>query len=711
MNTEERNRLSAAFESMHQVMVKFFELRILTSAGGESSHKGKIPKEKVQKLIILFEKYAAAERILREDNGGKCPHCDGDHPPYADSLFRETRQFALECSFEQFKCGVCADLGWEHIEEGDCSYDLTSDRFYHIEACTSCDTYDSNKEAVRKHEVDCGCFIFQHDCEHYNSPSFSEQEHKSTQAHSSTPKLLEGSDEIMADLKTTKVENQSDKFKDVGVRFTEKDERPVITLPEGMAYKTARFWLEKIEAEEEKQVSIDHKFPGFYPPDAALALTRAIEQTYGFASQESTFGFFSIIPPATIGIQADIDTVIQIPWGKMTFHGVAGYVNTGVVFVDGMPVMQLAGVVRKGDQSKIEKLVMLTQQILRERSIYRGKAVIIDFSNFNPDDPRFEPMKAPKFMDLSKVNLDDLILSRDVDEMVRTNLFVPIIHTSACRKAGIPLRRGVLLAGPFGTGKTLTAQVTAKLAVQHGWTYIYITDLKQLSQALAFAKNYGPAVIFGEDIDRITDGERDEKLDEYLNALDGVNRKHDEVLTVFTTNNADNINPAMMRPGRIDAIIPIEAPDAEATMALLRKYGRDLLHPDADLTKVGHMLARQIPAVCREVVERSKLRAIPDALDGNPVVTARHLEQAAVEMLSHVKFINPDLEHKPHALEILGTALGSRIGEAIGSLSAFNKDAALRLAREGEGSDAIDVLVKDAVEASETNGNGKHPTP
>lgn len=714
MNQEERVRLTSAFETLHSQLANFLALRLLVQEVGDDLHKGKLSKLAVQKTVLLLDKYTALEMLLRQGDDGKCPHCGKDHAPYSITLFVDLRKFALECSSESINCNYCVDLGWRHVQTGDCEYARTSDNYPHIEKCRECSILPNNSVAVDLHKNDCNCPYFLGQCQSYNSDSFSPTQYNPIPP-STTLLLKESDQEPMAELvKTAKsaiADNlQTDKFKDVGLKHHD-GEKPMILLPEGMEIDTAVYWLSKIKAEQEKEIQIDHAFPGYYPPDAALALHKAIERTWGFASQEGTPGFFRIIPPAMLTIQADIDRTVQVPWGRMTFSGVKGYVDTHIKFVDGMPVMQLAGVIRKGDQDKIEKLVGLIKEILRTESIYRGKAVIIDFSNFSPDDPRFDAMKAPKFMDLQQVNTEDLILSAQVYEMVKTNLFVPVTHTAACRKAKIPLRRGILLAGPFGTGKTLTAQVTAKLATQNGWTYIYITDLKQLPEALAFAKNYGPAVLFGEDIDRVLDGDRNEEMDGYLNSLDGVNRKHDEVLVVFTTNNVDNIHPAMMRPGRIDAIIPIEAPDAAAAMQLLKKYGRGLIDPTANLSDVGRMMAGQIPAVLREVIERSKLRAIRDADGNEPVVTAVHLEQAGREMLAHVHYINPPKTSDAHPLEVLGSAIGNRIQEAmVRRGGSSGGDRLVDLVVRGDGSAAINQLVGDAVEAAKALGNG-HSAP
>ena len=86
-------------------------------------------------------------------------------------------------------------------------------------------------------------------------------------------------------------------------------------------------------------------------------------------------------------------------------------------------------------------------------------------------------------------------------------------------------------------------------------------------------------------------------------------------MVLFTSNNADHIHEAMRRPGRIDTFIKIDPPDALAVDKLLRLYGRGRIAASEDLREVCTMLAGQIPAVVREVVERAKLAAVARADD------------------------------------------------------------------------------------------------
>src|SRR5262249_9702485 len=112
--------------------------------------------------------------------------------------------------------------------------------------------------------------------------------------------------------------------------------------------------------------------------------------------------------------------------------------------------------------------------------------------------------------------------------------------------------------------KTLTAYVTAKKSSSNNWTFIYLDRVAGLHEAFRFAKQYAPSVIFAEDIDRAVNGDdRTTDIDDVLNTIDGIESKGGEIITILTTNHVDQINRAMLRPGRLDAVISIQAPDAE----------------------------------------------------------------------------------------------------------------------------------------------------
>jgi SpoVK/Ycf46/Vps4 family AAA+-type ATPase len=201
----------------------------------------------------------------------------------------------------------------------------------------------------------------------------------------------------------------------------------------------------------------------------------------------------------------------------------------------------------------------------------------------------------------------------------------------------IPLKRGILLEGRYGTGKSLTARVTAKVAADNGWTFLMLDRSQGLQSAIEFAQHYQPCVIFAEDIDRCADRD-DEDVNDLVNMLDGLISKDMEMMVVLTTNFIEKIDRALLRPGRFDAVISIQPPDAETAERLVHAYARDLLDETADLSEVGEVIAGQIPATIREVVERAKLAMLTE---GRKFLTEEDLEVSAIGMKRHMALLEP----------------------------------------------------------------------
>jgi ATP-dependent 26S proteasome regulatory subunit len=148
-------------------------------------------------------------------------------------------------------------------------------------------------------------------------------------------------------------------------------------------------------------------------------------------------------------------------------------------------------------------------------------------------------------------------------------------------------------------------------------------------------------------------GERNAEIDDILNTIDGVTSKNAEIITVLTSNHAADINPAMLRPGRLDVILSIQPPDAEAAEKLMRIYGRGLIPDHASLKKSGKALAGKIPAVIRECVERAKLYVISRVGDGPFKLADEDVANAAAGMEHHLKLLagkQPDPETPEHKL-------------------------------------------------------------
>lgn len=413
-----------------------------------------------------------------------------------------------------------------------------------------------------------------------------------------------------------------------------------ITIPEGITIDAAIETLVLRREYEQEEVVLQCKLP-VLPFDGAHALKSVLEEIYGWAQSVSTPGFFGDTPPQMIDVQVGPNEFVAVPWGRFTLADAPGAsINCGVTFEKGRYQFRIVASTIRAYERVIENVFTKVRAFVKENSIYRGKAIKILFTDNDGD-----PMEMPEieFLDTSKVTEDMAIYSRSIEEQIKTNLYTPIRRVADCIANGIPVKRGVLLAGTFGTGKTLAATVASKLAVDNGVTYMYLPKTSDLAIGIDFAKEYqSPAcVIFAEDVDRSVRGDRSEAMDSILNILDGIDTKHANIITVVTTNEIETINPAMIRPGRLDAVIDVTAPDAEAAERLVRFYAGNQLPADADLTEVGKLLNGYIPASIQEVVKRAKLSQLSLQEPGTPItgLTAEALENASRSMDAHHKLL------------------------------------------------------------------------
>lgn len=443
-----------------------------------------------------------------------------------------------------------------------------------------------------------------------------------------------------------------------------------IILPERMSKRTAIEELTRQAQQEEMDVNIMELIPGF-PLDAAHAFIKAMEEIFGWVNALPTPGFFGPTPPTMIGVTVDPDgRTVQIPWGQLGIPGITGKLSTGIQFVDNRPVFCIGGTIKQKDKPIVNEIAQKAREYLRGHSIYKGKAIRVKFS----DDPKkFSPMdNQPKFIQTADIRPEDLVFSKDVEKRVKVNIWTPITALAAVRTARVPLKRGVLLYGRYGVGKTLLASVTARLAVQAGVTFMDLEDSRQLPQAVQFARMFGGmVVIFAEDVDRCDeDGKRTDAFNEILNTVDGLTSKTDEILIVYTTNHIERISKAMLRQGRIDKVIHIKEPDADAACRLVRLYARHMLPEDEDIRAVGELLAGFMPAAIREVVEQSKLAAIERGDVHH--ITAEDLKVTAEDTREHNELLKEVPVDDRSELERLGDAVGGRIADAV--LTAWNDD-------------------------------------
>lgn len=439
-----------------------------------------------------------------------------------------------------------------------------------------------------------------------------------------------------------------------------------LVIPAVMTVQAAIELLQN-RLEYEKEVVHVRRSVDVFPWDGALALDRVLTRKYGWAPAKATQGFFGPNPPQIITVDVAYGKVASVPWGAFQLPTIDGTINCGVDWKDNRLVFEMTAKVKRKSEDEVNALFDEVAADAIANSIYRGKAIKLRFCDDSGDR-----MKIPQvqFLDAQSIDENNLVYSDEIMAAVRTNLFTPIQRATDCLANGIPVKRGVLLGGVYGTGKTMAAAVASKLAEQNGITFIYCARADELNLAIEFAKQYqSPAAcVFCEDIDRVMDGARSVQIDDILNTIDGIDSKASNVIVVLTTNKLDNITPAMLRPGRLDAVIEVLPPDARAVERLLRVYGRGLIPLSEDLSLVGEVLNGQIPAIIAEVLKRAKLSQLSLLQPGERIqhLSAEALLDAARTLTSQIRLIERQSEKENSRVEdTFGAALGKIVANAV----------------------------------------------
>jgi hypothetical protein len=164
---------------------------------------------------------------------------------------------------------------------------------------------------------------------------------------------------------------------------------------------------------------------------------------------------------------------------------------------------------------------------------------------------------------------DEIVMNDTVRRCIRDDFLFFTTRESWFRDNRLPFKRGYLLVGPPGNGKTMIARAMASTpgfsAMTFDFTAPHRNDNSDLFMAFEAAAGRAPAVILLEDIDRIFEspGHTQVTKDGLLNCLDGAGI-YDGIVVVATANNPEGIDPALLhRPGRFDRVVRIENPDGE----------------------------------------------------------------------------------------------------------------------------------------------------
>jgi cell division protease FtsH len=196
------------------------------------------------------------------------------------------------------------------------------------------------------------------------------------------------------------------------------------------------------------------------------------------------------------------------------------------------------------------------------------------------------------------------------------------------RKLGAHIPRGVLLTGAPGTGKTLLARAVAgeadvpffSMSASEFVEMIVGVGASRVRDLFAQAKAAAPSIIFIDEIDAIgrsrgsgafsgANDEREQTLNQILTEMDGFDASTG-VIVLAATNRADVLDPALLRPGRFDRRVPVQAPDKEGRKQILLVHTREIpLASEVDLDALAATTAGMVGADLANLANEAALLA------------------------------------------------------------------------------------------------------
>ncbi len=260
------------------------------------------------------------------------------------------------------------------------------------------------------------------------------------------------------------------------------------------------------------------------------------------------------------------------------------------------------------------------------KDLHPGDAVFVEQKNLTivKKAPQLKTFDVQRFVIIEKPNVKwtDVGGLKEQIREIREVLELPLKKPELFKKVGIDPPKGVLLYGPPGTGKTLLAKAVAT-STDATFIEIVASELVQkfigegaklVSEIFQLAKERAPSIIFIDEIDALaarrlelgTSGEREVQRTfmQLLAEIDGF-RSLGNVKVIAATNRVDILDPAIMRPGRLDRLIEVPLPDKEGRKEILKIHTRKMnLHKSVNLSEIADltkgMSGAEIKAICTE---------------------------------------------------------------------------------------------------------------
>jgi len=245
---------------------------------------------------------------------------------------------------------------------------------------------------------------------------------------------------------------------------------------------------------------------------------------------------------------------------------------------------------------------------------------------------------ASEELTVGNVTLGDVGDMAEARQALTEAVLWPLQHPDTFARLGVDPPRGVLLYGPPGCGKTFVVRAlasTGQLSV-HAVKGSELMDKwvgsseKAVRELFRRARDSAPSLVFLDEVDALAprrgqsfdSGVTDRVVAALLTELDGIDPLRD-VVVLGATNRPDLIDPALLRPGRLERLVFVEPPDAAARGEILRTAGKSIpLSDDVDLDEVAAGLDGYSAADCVALLREAALTAMRRSIDASDVTAA-----------------------------------------------------------------------------------------